>query len=605
MKRRSTYTASVALILLFLLASVSLPGRSSGQTRPEEITAGFEFNRFADPANVPEFAIGPYTGPTAITFDSRGRLFVATYSGKILILLDNDDDGRADEVKTFASGIPIPLGLEFRADGDLFVTSNVLRGAGRILRLRDANGDDVADETVTIVDNLPSAGDHQTDRLKFGPDGLLYFSQGSATDAGTPKPGFPAESPLNAAILRVDVDNPATLSVFATGLRNAFGLAFHPENGELFSTDGGSGEICQSPPCSEDKAPPEEVNWIVASGNYGFPQCEGTPTPDRPGCMGVRPPIAQFPRHLTPTSLAFYTGPQAGEFKNHLLLTLYKNLPNTDNKGGDLRRLRLEGDATGGFRVTEDEFIIRFNAIDPFDGPLATAIDPLSGDIYVARFDPVSHAAEFDQNHFIYRIHRAGSDALPFIGPLRPAGVKAGSGAVTLNLRGRHLEPGAVVLADGAPLTTRQGATIYDLIADLPASLTATPRQINIAVRNPDGSLSNQQVFAVTTGDGDPVTPALTSLFVYKNRITKVIDPVTAGRKTKKLRLVVRGTNFDSGAQLLLDGVALTLDSASATELIGRFATARLGGPGEMMVQVRNSNGRVSNTLKLTIAPSQ
>ena len=281
-----------------------------------------------------------------MAFDSRGRLFVATLSGRILILLDNDDDGRLDQIKTYASGITQPLGIEFRADGDLFVTSNRFGGAGRIMRLRDLDGDDVAEEISTIVDGLPSEGDHQTDRLKFGPDGLLYFGQGSSTDNGVPKDGRPPERQFNATILRIDINNPA-ITQYASGLRNPFGMAFHPENGELFSTDGGSGEVCQIGDCGgEDLAPPEEINWVVASGNYGFPQCEGTPTPERPGCQGVRGPVTQFPRHLTPTSITFYTGPQAGEFKNQMLVTLFKNLANQENLGGDLRRLKLEGSAS-------------------------------------------------------------------------------------------------------------------------------------------------------------------------------------------------------------------------------------------------------------------
>src|SRR5262249_11954889 len=155
------------------------------QTRPVTVAPGFEFNQFADQANIPDFTgtgpAGAFAGPTAMAFDARGRLFVGTYQGKILILLDTNEDGRCDTVKTFATGVPIPLGLEFRANGDLYVTSNLtpdVGGAGRIVRLRDTNGDDVADERTVLIDGLPSSGDHQTDRLRFGSDGLLYFGQG-------------------------------------------------------------------------------------------------------------------------------------------------------------------------------------------------------------------------------------------------------------------------------------------------------------------------------------------------------------------------------------------------------------------------------------------
>ncbi|MGA9767759.1 MAG: PQQ-dependent sugar dehydrogenase [Blastocatellia bacterium] len=614
-RSKFSYVLSLIAIFALMLSAIGFPSTARAQLRAVDLAPGFDFTIFASSANVPDFALSAFTGPTSMAFDSRGRLFVGTLSGKILVMLDKDEDGRLDDLRTFASGLQQVLGLEFNPkNGDLYATSSGFNGGvGRILRLRDTNGDDIADEIAVIVDGLPSEGDHQTNRIKFGPDGRLYISQGSSTDNGTPLPGHPEERLFNASILNIDLNNPV-VNVFATGLRNPFGIAFHPENGQLFATDGGSGELCQLNPqnCPEDLAPPEEVNWVVAGGNYGFPQCEGTPTGDRPGCSGVRPPAIQYPRHLTPTSLAFYTGPQAGEFKNQLLLTLYKNLPNTENYGGDLRRLIVEGDAASGIRLRDagpDGFIIRFNPIDPFDGPIETTIDPISGDIYVVRIDTVTHRDLNEHHHIIYRIHRTGSDAQPFIGALRPSQIKAGSNAVTISMTGRHLKPGAVVfnVTDNTPLTTRydQTANRFEIAADLPASAISSERTITLEVRNPDGGISNQQTFAVTKGDViDPPlekTPQLSSFFVYKKKRSKVINPVSTASNGKKYRLVVTGVDFDSSAQLLINNAPLVLDSSTATELVGRFTKQQLASPGELNVQVRNSTGRISNTLKIIV----
>ena len=601
---RPACATSVLLVLALVLACVSFPSGARAQLAMPLAAAGFEMNAFASQQNVPEFDVNAIEGPTAMAFDSRGRLFVATYTGEILIMLDKNEDGVVDEIKRFASGVPIPLGLEFRDNGDLYATSNIFGGAGRILKFRDTNGDDVADETTVIVDGLPSEGEHQTDRLKFGPDGLLYISQGSSTDNGIPKPGHPDERPLNAAILRVDVDNPSTVTVFATGLRNSFGIAFHPDNGALFATDGGSGEICVGRNCPPDTAPHDEVNWVVQGGNYGFPFCEDTPSPDNPNCAGVRAPIQQFIPHVTPTSLAFYTGPQAGEFKNQLLVTLFKRL---HEDGCDLRRLKLEGDPATGFQVVDNQFIARFLSIDWFDGPVETAIDPISGDIYVARYDTVTHPISTEHHHIIYRIHRVGSDALTFIGPVKPSAVKAGAPGLTISLFGRRVKPGAVIfdVSDGVPLATRPGPNAFQLLADLPASLLATARTITLEVRHPDGSKSNQQTFSVTNGVPPPPdgTPHLDSLFVYKKKRKRVVNPLTVGATTKKLRLVVDGAGFDSGAQLLVNSVALQLDSSSATELVGRVTDGMVTAVGELTVQVKNSTGKVSNALKLLVSP--
>jgi glucose/arabinose dehydrogenase len=594
-------------LALFTLASLHLPFTSKAQTRPVTVAPGFEFNQFADAGNVSEFTgtgqAGAGAGATVMAFDARGRLFVGTGHGKILILLDTNEDGRCDTVKTFASGISIPLGLEFRSNGDLYVASNLLAGAGRILRLRDTNGDDVADEQVTIVDGLPSEGDHQTNKLRFGPDGLLYIEQGSATDKGTPSPGHPEEKPLNGTVLRVNVDaaNPqSTLEVFATGMRNPFGMAFHPDNGELFATDVGSGELCQFTPCPEDTAPPEEINWVVQGGNYGFPNCEGTPD-SRPACQGVRPPIQQFTRHLTPTSLEFYTGPQANENANNLLVTIYKRL---FGEGGDLRRLKIEGDKMSGFRVTQNEMIAEFGLIDPGDGPVDTRIDPISGDIYVARFDPVSHANPNEHHHIIYRIHRQGSDSQAFIGNLQPATLAVNSGATTIRVTGRRLRSGASLFADGVQLTTRQDAN-GDWAADLPASFTTSQRTITIQAQNSDGTRTNMLSLMVKGSTPPPPppdkVPQITSFFAYFKKRANVQNPLVAGTKAKKLGLVVTGTDFDATAQLLINGEAVELISASDTELIGKFTKAMVRTPGDLNIQIRNSTGKVSNVVKLTV----
>ena len=77
--------------------------------------------------------------------------------------------------------------------------------------------------------------------------------------------------------------------------------------------------------------------------------------------------------------------------------------------------------------------------------------------------------------------------------------------------------------------------------------------------------------------------------------------PVIAVPNAKKFRLVVAGTDFDAGAQLIVNGVELALVSKSATELVGIFPKTMLSAPGELNVQVRNSTGKTSAVLKIII----
>lgn len=590
---RTTRLVLVGSILIIAVALIAVaPYRSEAQMNPILVAPGFEANVFADQSLVAEFNLAG-SGPSALAFDSRGRLFVATLGQKILILVDNNDDGVVDQVKTFASNIPIPLGLEFRGNGELYATSNVFGGAGRILRLRDTDGDDRADEIIPVLDGLPSEGQHQTGRLKFGPDGLLYIGQGSSTDAGEPDPGHVSERPFNAKILRLDLSS-FSVEAFASGLRNPFGLGFHPETGALFATDAGSGELCQLPPCQTSDPVFDELNWVVQDASYGFPHCEGAPVAGNTACAGVRAPLVLFPPHTTPTSIAFYTGPQAGADKNQLLITIYKRL---FGQGGDLKRFVLTGSPQTGFQATQvTPPIVDLQVIDPFDGPLDTAIDPISGDIYLARFDPVNHRDQAEHHHIIYRIHRSGSDGQPFIGPIQPATIQAGSAGATITLVGRHLKPGSVVTADGTALVTRPKTNIFELEADLSPGIISSARTLQIAVRNPNGASSNVQQLVVFE---EVKSPVLNSLDVTKKG--RVVPGARVGMPAKKMRLIANGRDFDPGAQLLVDGSALELESSTATQLVGRFTAAMVASPGELTVQVRNSTGRISSSLKLPV----
>jgi hypothetical protein len=71
----------------------------------------------------------------------------------------------------------------------------------------------------------------------------------------------------------------------------------------------------------------------------------------------------------------------------------------------------------------------------------------------------------------------------------------------------------------------------------------------------------------------------------------------------KKFRMVVNGTDFDAGARLLVNNISLSLERSSTTELVGQLINALVQTPGELSVQIHNSTGKTSNTLKLTVSP--
>ena len=100
-------------------------------------------------------------------------------------------------------------------------------------------------------------------------------------------------------------DNPFPGSpVYAIGLRNVFGLAFHPSTGQLYATDNGPGGF-------------DEVNKIEAGENYGWPGHMGVADVD-----GYTDPIAVYgnwpERPIGPTGATFAT-----EHPNLLLFCAY------------------------------------------------------------------------------------------------------------------------------------------------------------------------------------------------------------------------------------------------------------------------------------------
>src|SRR5207253_3141771 len=172
---------------------------------------------------IEEFASG--FGPTRfMTIDPTGTLLVSTPGrGRVVALPDRNRDGRADTVVTVAEGLELPHGLAFK-DGQLYVAET-----GRVRRFRYDPATLKASDPTVVVPSVPPGGGHWTRTIAFGPDGRLYVSVGSSCNVCTER------DPRRAAITRYNADGSGEAR-FATGLRNAVGLAFHLETGELWAT---------------------------------------------------------------------------------------------------------------------------------------------------------------------------------------------------------------------------------------------------------------------------------------------------------------------------------------------------------------------------------
>ncbi len=217
----------------------------------------------------------------------------------------------------------------------------------RVIRFTDSNG--TGTNLTVIVDNLPVNTNHNGGRLGFSRDGRLHVSIG---DAGNPA-NAQSTTALAGKLLSYDAATPGSAAqVVALGLRNPFGLTFHPVGGTPYVSDNG-------PNCDD------EVNRITAAGNYGW----RTSYPCGDTDPAFVQPLARLNPPIAPTGLVFYTGTVFPEWRNHLLLTSFND--------GNLRRF-VPDEAQQG-RILEQQVVINGG----FGAMLDVAVGP-DGNLYIA-----------------------------------------------------------------------------------------------------------------------------------------------------------------------------------------------------------------------------
>jgi glucose/arabinose dehydrogenase len=191
---------------------------------------------------------------------------------------------------------------------------------------------------------------HYGCRIDFDEQGRLYFSLG---DRGRSPHAQQLDKP-NGKVHRVNPDgsipeeNPfvdqkdAYDSIFSYGNRNPQGLVFHPETGELWSTEHG--------PKGGD-----ELNLIQKGNNYGWPvitygtNYNGTPITDITHKEGMEQPVKQWTPSIAVCGLDFYTGDKFPKWQNNLLVGTLKYK--------QLRRIKLDG-----HEVVEEEILMKDRA---------------------------------------------------------------------------------------------------------------------------------------------------------------------------------------------------------------------------------------------------
>lgn len=144
-----------------------------------KVRDGFDVNLFASEAD-------GLVKPLSMRWDERGRLWAACspsypqlvpgepHGDYILVCEDTNADGKADKFHKFADGLTMPMGIEFAADGGVYVCESM-----QLALFRDTNGDGVSDSREVVLSGFGTGDSHQMiNSLRWGPDGCLWFSQG-------------------------------------------------------------------------------------------------------------------------------------------------------------------------------------------------------------------------------------------------------------------------------------------------------------------------------------------------------------------------------------------------------------------------------------------
>ena len=251
----------------------------------------------------------------AVDFAPDGRIFLTERGGQIRIVRDGRVDPEPwmslEVVEVAESGLlGLALDPEFVNNGYVYVAYTYATDDGgmqnRLVRLREdpSTGRGVFDRV--LLDDARGARVHDGGRVKFGPDGTLYWTMG---DAGNQALAQDLES-WNGKILRINSDgsipedNPIPGSpIYSYGHRNPQGLAWQPGTGRLYAIEHGP---------SGQQSCCDEVNLIEPGANYGWPEAFGDHT-----AAGTLPPVVQSgpSRESTwaPGGAAFVTtGPWAG-----------------------------------------------------------------------------------------------------------------------------------------------------------------------------------------------------------------------------------------------------------------------------------------------------
>ena len=275
--------------------------------------------------NVPEgFAIEAldFKVPNArqIALTEQGALIIGTRRKGVVYKVENALSENPGKPQVILDNVTMPSGVTVHK-GDAYIGAT-----HEIIKIANIDSAKPADP-VRITSALPKERHHGWKYLKFGPDGHLYFPVGAPCNICL------SEDPRFASILRMDADG--STEVWAHGVRNSVGFAWHPQTGQLWFSDNGRDML-------GDDIPPEEINILTKPGEhfgYPFQHASGIADPEfgdhsAAGEHTFTEPAVEIQAHSAALGMTFYTATQFPEQYHHALFVAEHGSWNRSSKVG-------------------------------------------------------------------------------------------------------------------------------------------------------------------------------------------------------------------------------------------------------------------------------
>jgi glucose/arabinose dehydrogenase len=301
---------------------------------------------------------------------AAGDLIIARTRANEVVLLEHDmnGDGRPEAVRTLLPEVEHPHGLALHG-GWLYVGE--LTGIGRI-RFDETTGQ-VSGIYEKVVDDFTGDGFHKTKTIGFGPDGLLYVTQGSTCNVCVEK------DVRRATLMRMQPDG-TQREVLATGLRNSVGFDWTPWDSALYATENGRDLL-------GDDRPPDELNRIERGGFYGWPFAYGNRMADPDLGRGHEdevarstPPAHEFRAHNAPLGIRFLRGERLpADYARTALVALHGSWNRSVPDGYKVVALDWQADGS----IVERDFITGFKNEDGILGRPAGITQGPDGAIFI------------------------------------------------------------------------------------------------------------------------------------------------------------------------------------------------------------------------------